>query len=103
MILQKRWEDPIAFCVGPPRRKEAGMGRWGGRRGSEALGKILKENGLSYSFLPFQFQLKSRLYWGASPYAPYAPLAPWLTFGCVDVSWGANLPSLLLPSPPFCC
>lgn len=78
---------------------------WGGGVEGGAL-KLLEnlEGKWSLLFLSsFQFQLKSCLYWGASPYAPYAPLAPWLTFGCVDVSWGANLPSLLLPSPPFCC
>lgn len=82
MILQKRWEDPIAFCVGPPLRKEAGMGRWGGRRGSEALGKILKENGLSYSFLPFSLNLKVV---STGEPLPTLPMLPWLPGLPLDV------------------
>lgn len=58
MTLQKRWDRPHCPRSWATKEEASWNGEAGWKDGSEAPGKILKENALSSSFLLFSFNLK---------------------------------------------
>lgn len=82
VTLQKGQPRPHSPGYGAWRPKPAGMGKCGGRRGSEAPGRIWEENAFFLS--EFHFQGKSRLHGKVSLYAPY----PHPEADCPASAWG---------------